>query len=1250
MALTASQVERRRLRIPTIRYPDLPVTAAREEIAAAIRDHPVVVVAGETGSGKTTQLPKICLDLGRGVRGLVGHTQPRRIAARSVAERVAEELGTSLGDLVGYQVRFTDRTSEETLVKVMTDGILLAEVAHDRMLQRYDTLIIDEAHERSLTIDFLLGYLKRLLPSRPDLRVVITSATIEPARFSEHFGGAPVIEVSGRTYPVEVRYRPLVDDAAVEGSGDRDQVQGICDALSELAHEEPGDVLVFLSGEREIRDTAEAVRALQLRDTEILPLYGRLSTAEQHRVFTPHPGRRVVLATNVAETSLTVPGIRYVVDPGTARISRYSNRTKVQRLPIEAVSRASADQRKGRCGRLADGICIRLYSEEDYLARPAYADPEILRTSLASVLLQMAALELGPVQDFPFLDPPDARQVRDGLQLLEELGALDSAAEGSRLTPLGRRLARLPVDPRLGRMVLEAERLSCLEEVLVVVAGLSIQDPRERPVDREAAAAQRHARFLDKTSDFLTLLNLWEYVQSRQAELSSSAFRRMCREEFLHYLRVREWQDLVVQLRRAARSVGAHGVNRQAVPAAERTQGQADAIHEALLSGLLSHVGARDGDTREFLGARGARFGVWPGSALSRRPPRFVMAAELVETSRLWARVVARVEPERVERVAAHLVKRHYSEPHWERERGGAMAFERVTLYGVPLVARRRVDYGRIDPVLSRELFIRHALVEGDWETHHRFWHDNRRRMAEVAEIEHRVRRRDVVVDEDTLYDLYDARVPAHVVSSRHFDRWWRAVRREHPDLLTFTVEMLTSAHPAGVLVDDYPDVWRQGDLRLPLSYRFEPGAPDDGVTVEIPLAALPTVDAEDFLWQVPGLREETVTALIRSLPKALRRGLVPAPDRAREVLAALGDTREPLLPAVERELRRLTGVVVGPQDWDLDAVPQHLRINIRVVDRGRVVGEGRDLAALRRELAPRLRRTVSAAARSLERTGLSDWSFDELPRSFTADREGSPVVGHPALVDEGASVGVRVLATASEQQQAHRAGVRRLLLLTLPSALPGILRGLSSEQRLSLSRSAYPSAAALLDDCEATALDSLMDEHGDLPWDRRGFAALRDDVAPYLPARTSAVVDRVVRALDAAASVERHLRDQRSLSLLASLADIRAQLERLTRDGFVAATGWSHLTDLERYLKALAVRLDRLPERPATDAAAMATMRRLEDEWRRYATASPMSPEVERVRWMLEELRVSLWAQSLGTAYPVSERRVLRALDAISA
>ncbi|MGC2005350.1 ATP-dependent RNA helicase HrpA, partial [Trebonia sp.] len=898
------RVARRREAVPDISYPaELPVSQRRDDIAQAIGDHQVVIVAGETGSGKTTQLPKICLELGRGVTGQIGHTQPRRIAARTVAERIAEETSTQLGTAVGYKVRFTDKSGDNTLVKVMTDGILLNEIASDRDLYRYDTLIIDEAHERSLNIDFILGYLRQLLPRRPDLKVIITSATIDPERFAAHFAiddqPAPIIEVSGRTYPVEVRYRPIADPEQRDAE-DRDQIQAISDAIDELSANGPGDILVFFSGEREIRDTADALKGR--KNLEVLPLYGRLSAAEQHRVFELPASRtmshrRVVLATNVAETSLTVPGIRYVIDPGTARISRYSLRTKVQRLPIEPISQASANQRKGRCGRVADGICIRLYSEEDFDSRPEYTDPEIQRTNLASVILQMAAARLGDIRAFPFVDPPDPRSITDGVRLLEELNAMKS----DRLTDTGRKMARLPVDPRIARMIIEADRQGCAREVLVIAAALSIQDPRERPADNQQAADTAHRRFAQPESDFLTFLALWDYLTDRQRELSGSAFRRMCRAEFLNYLRVREWQDLHAQLQSLSADLGL---------STDSSSSERARVHTALLAGLLSHVGmkvvltARPGTPPErgrrplpeYLGARGTRFAIFPGSALARKPPDWVVAAELVETSRLWGRIVASVEPEWVEPVAAHLVKRSYSEPRWSKSRGAVIATEKVTLYGIPIVADRTVNFDRIDPVASRELFIRHALVEGDWETRHHFFRDNATLLAEAAELEQRARRRGLVAGEDALFEFYDARVPADVTSARHFDAWWKRQRHQTPDLLTLTLDDLLSAEAAEALELDsaYPEVWTSetqgpaaaGQRALSLSYAFEPGTETDGVTIDIPLSTLNQARPEEFSWQVPGLRHELVTELIRSLPKALRRELVPAPDVAREVLA----------------------------------------------------------------------------------------------------------------------------------------------------------------------------------------------------------------------------------------------------------------------------------------------------------------------------------------------------------------------------
>ena len=1211
-----ARMARRVAALPRVTYPaDLPVSQARDEIAAAIAGHQVVVVAGETGSGKTTQLPKICLELGRGLRGTIGHTQPRRIAARTVADRVAEELGTPLGTAVGFKVRFTDRSNDDTLVKLMTDGILLAEIQGDRDLRQYDTIVLDEAHERSLNVDFLLGYLKRLLPRRPDLKLVITSATIETERFSQHFGDAPVVTVSGRTYPVEVRYRPPDEDT--------DPVQAVVDAVTELQGEGPGDVLVFLSGEREIRDTADALRRLDLRETEVLPLYARLSHAEQHKVFERAKGRRVVLATNVAETSLTVPGIRYVVDPGTARISRFSTRLKVQRLPIERVSQASANQRKGRCGRVAEGICVRLYTEEDFESRPEHTDPEILRTNLASVVLQMTALGLGQVEDFPFVDPPDRRAIRDGVALLHELGALEEGRT-PRLTPLGRRLAQLPLDPRFGRMVLEAESNGCLREVLVIASGLTVQDPRERPADKQQAADALHARFADPTSDFLAYVNLWNHLQEKQDELSSSAFRRLCKAELLHYLRVREWQDLHGQLTRIATDLGLVANTANADP---------KAVHTALLAGLLSHVGLKEGERNEYLGARGAKFAVFPGSGLFKKPPRWVVAAELVETSRLWGRICARIEPEQVEPLAGHLVVRRYSEPRWSRKRGAVVASERVTLYGIPLVAGRTVDYGRIDPAVSRALFLRSALVEGDWETHHAFWAANRALLDRVEAMEDKARRRDLVVDDEVLYGFYDARVPADVVSARHFDAWWKKERRASPDLLTFPEDLVLRAR---VDLADYPGEWAQGDLRLPLTYRFDPGDPGDGIMVHVPLAVLPRVDAGDLAWQVPGLRHDVVTALLRSLPKSLRVAFVPMPDTAAAVLSRMAPRSGPLLDVLSDELRRMTGTVVPYDAWDWERVPPHLRVTVRVADDdGRTVAEGKDLEALRRKASPAVREALSSAAGGLERTGLTAWT--DVPRTFAS----GTVQGYPALVDEGQTVGVRVLATQAEQQANHRAGVRRLLLLGLASPLRSVVGRLPKQTKLALPASPYASVPALLDDCVVAALDSFVD---DLPWTEQAFLDLRERVRPEL---ADATYEVVVAAADAV-SAARRVGDRDDLP-----DDVRHQLGRLVSEGFVARTGRARLRDLPRYLQAVEVRLDRLPRDPSRDRLNTTIVQGIEREYDDVVRGLPPARRgdaaVRHVRWMIEELRVQLFAPTMKTAFPVSEKRILRALDDLS-
>jgi ATP-dependent helicase HrpA len=1254
VAAAEERIALRRSAMPArIDYPaELPVSARREDLLQTIRDHQVVVVAGETGSGKSTQLPKLCLELGRGVRGTIAHTQPRRLAARTIAERVAEELGVPLGGAVGYAVRFADRSSDETLVRLMTDGLLLAEIQHDRLLRRYDTIIVDEAHERSLNIDFLLGVLKRILPQRPELKLLITSATIDPERLSRHFDDAPVVEVSGRTYPVETRYRPVPD-------AEHERLDAIPDAVKELLRDGPGDVLVFLSGEREIRDAAELLNGRLRSDVEILPLYARLSHAEQQKVFQQHARRRVVLATNVAETSLTVPGIGSVVDPGTARVSRYSARLKVQRLPIEPISQASADQRKGRCGRTSDGICIRLYEEDDFQARPRFTDPEILRTSLAAVILQMAALELGDVEDFPFLDPPDARRVRDGVALLRELGALEpvSAADGARnrLTPLGRRLAQLPVDPRFGRMVLEADRLGCAEEAIVIAAGLSIQDPRESPAEARQAAAERHARF-DRPgeeepdgarSDFIAFLRLWRYVRAQQRALNGSQFRKRCRAEFLHYLRLREWQDLVGQLRQSAKAIG---VRTNATPAAP------DEIHRALLAGLLSHVGVRDAapaDVRpvrgrrpfvEYTGARGARFVLSPGSGLARRPPDWAMVAELVETTRLWGHTAARIDPAWVEPIApAHLLRHAYGEPRWDARRGAAVVDERVTLYGLPIVPARAIPYARVDLAGARELFLRRALVAGEWDARHDFLAENERRIAEVEALEDRVRRRDLLVEEQARFRFFEHRVPADVVSGVEFERWWKDARRRDPELLTLPRELLRAGDPD---VEASPTEWRDGDLSLPLSYKFTPGAPDDGVTVRVPLERVGELRADEFTWLVPALRLELVTALIRSLPKELRRPLVPVPEVAAAVLARVQPGREPLLDALGRELER-SGVRIPREAWALDKLPPHLRMRFRVEDAGgEVVAEGEDLDVLREAVKPRLREQLAAATPSIERTGCRAWEFGTLPREL-APPAGGGLRAFPAVVDEGETVGVRLFESPAEQAGAMHAGTRRLLRLTVRSPIPWVVDRLDTADKLALMTAPHGNVGAALDDALVAALNALVASGGGPAWDAAGFERLRVHVAGSLAEETLATARSLVAALDARREVERRLDALPAAAPLQEIRlDVARQLGRLVHPGCAAAAG-ARLPDLARYLQAAAARLDRLPDAAGSDRDRMRTIHELEAAYEGrladWPAGTPKPPGLYEVRWMLEELRVAQFAPALGAR--VTAKQVRRAI-----
>ena len=1242
----------RRETVPELTYPEnLPVSAKRTEILEAIRDHQVVIVAGETGSGKTTQIPKICLELGRGVRGVIGHTQPRRLAARTVAERIAHELGTELGSVIGYKVRFTDKGGTDTLVKLMTDGILLAELQHDRELLQYDTLIIDEAHERSLNIDFILGYLKQLLPRRPDLKIVITSATIDPERFAAHFADAqgrpaPIVEVSGRTYPVEVRYRPARRPRrSGRGRGPRP---------------DPGDLRrgrrTAGRGRRATSSCSSAANGrsatpptrcgrLQLRRTEVIPLYARLSSAEQHRVFQPHSERRVVLATNVAETSLTVPGIKYVIDPGTARISRYSHRLKVQRLPIEPVSQASANQRKGRCGRTSDGVCIRLYSEADFLARPEFTEPEILRTNLASVILQMTNVGLGDIAGFPFLEPPDRRNIKDGLDLLHELGAIEEAVAERRptLTPVGRKLARLPVDPRLARMVVEADRAGCLNEVLVVASALSIQDPRERPVDKQTQASQSHARFVDKEaqSDFLTYLKLWEYVKEKQRELSSNQFRKLCKSEYLHYLRIREWQDLHAQLRQSVRDL-------DVVP--NSVEAHPQAVHRALLSGLLSHIGMYDPDKREYLGARNARFAVFPGSSLFKKSPRWVMAAELVETTRLWGRVAARIEPEWIEELAGHLVKRSYSEPHWSKAEESVLAYEKVTLYGIPIVAQRKVHYGKIDPELSRELFIRHALVYGEWNTRHQFFHDNRKLLKEVEELENRARRRGIVVDDETLFDFYDQRVGADCTSARHFDTWWKQARQDAPDLLSFERSMLLTENAAGVTEEQYPNIWRQGKLRFKLTYQFEPGADADGVTVHVPLAVLNQVEPDGFDWQIPGLREELVTELIRSLPKPIRRSFVPAPNYAKALLEKLPTREGSLLDGLEREMRRMGARDLDRSDWDLERLPEHLTMTFRIVDeRGRRMAEGKDLVALKEKLKPKLREELSSAADDLERTGLRTWDFGPVAHVYEQHQRGVAMKAYPALVDEGGSVALKLLDTPEEQADAMHLGVRRLLLLNIASPVKSMLAALDNKQKLALGTNPYGPVPALFEDCVACATDYLMDRAGGPVWDEAGFAALRDKVREDLAETAEDALKTVADTLAAAHELDRRLKGSTTLGLLPSLTDVKAQLAQLLPKGFISAAGYEQLRHLPRYLRAIAYRLDKMKDDPYRDQLNMSKAAQLQREYEDALARVPRgrrpSPELHQARWLIEEFRVSLFAQQIGTASTVSEKRIRKLL-----
>ncbi|MCU8490343.1 ATP-dependent RNA helicase HrpA [Vibrio vulnificus] len=1243
IAKSMMEVEQRSRHQPKIEYPEiLPVSQKKDDIADAIAHHQVVIVAGETGSGKTTQLPKICAELGRGKFGLIGHTQPRRLAARSVANRIAEEMETQLGDFVGYKVRFNDQISENTQIKLMTDGILLAEIQHDRFLNQYDTIIIDEAHERSLNIDFILGYLKELLPRRPDLKVIITSATIDPERFSNHFGGAPIIEVSGRTYPVETRYRPL----GGETEDDRDQLEGIFDAVDELCDEGLGDILIFMNGEREIRDTADALAKRKLKDTEIVPLYARLSAGEQNKIFQPHTGRRIVLATNVAETSLTVPGIKYVIDPGTARISRYSYRTKVQRLPIEPVSQASANQRKGRCGRVQEGICIRLYSEDDFNSRPEFTDPEILRTNLASVILQMTALGLGDIEAFPFVEAPDKRNILDGVRLLEELGAINSNAKDpkKRLTAVGKQLARLPIDPRLARMVLEAPRLGCLKEVMIIAAALSIQDPRERPSDKQQSADDKHRRFYHEDSDFLTFVNLWNHIQKQQKALSGNQFRRQCKDDYLNYLRVREWQDVYFQIHQSMREME-FKLNSE--------PGSYDAVHSAILTGLLSHIGMKDQEKNEYHGARNARFHIFPGSGLFKKQPKWVMSAELVETSKLWGRIIAKIQPEWIEPLAKHLIKRSHSEPHWSKKQAAVMAYEKVMLYGIPIVPKRLVNYGNIDASVSREIFIRSALVEGDWETKHAFFKQNRKLLLEVEELEHKSRRRDILVDDEELFQFYDQRVGTEVVSGRHFDTWWKQASKKEPELLNFEKEMLFKGDASHVTDLDYPNFWHQNGLKLKLSYQFEPGDDSDGVTVHIPLPILNQIDPAGFDWQIPGLRHELVVSLIKSLPKTLRKNFVPAPNYADAFLSRVTAMEMPLLDALEKELRRMTGATVLREDWKLNQVPDHLKVTFRAVDeRNRKLKEHKDLHELKESLKEKVQETLSKVADDdIEQQGLHTWSFGELPQVYQQKRGGYQVKAFPALVDNKDSVEIKLYETEQEQISAMQAGQRRLILLNVPSPIKYLHANLPNKSKLGLYFNPYGKVLDLIDDCIACGVDKLIEEQGGLVWEPEKFEALKEHVRAELGDTVVDIAKQVETILTTAFNINKKLKGKIDFTMAFALSDIKAQIEGLIFKGFATECGWKRLPDILRYMKAIERRMEKLPIDPNKDRLHMLKIESVVKDYKELLNKIPKGlavPEnVKEIRWMIEELRVSFFAQQLGTPYPVSDKRVKNAIEA---
>ncbi len=1240
--------ERRAGNLPKPSYPaDLPVVQRRDDIAKAIREHQVVVVCGETGSGKTTQLPKICLELGRGVAGMIGHTQPRRIAARSVATRISEELQTQLGRFVGFKVRFGDQTSDQTFVKLMTDGILLAETQGDRDLLQYDTLIIDEAHERSLNIDFLLGYLRQLLPRRPDLKVIITSATINPKQFSEHFNDAPVIEVSGRVYPVEVRYRAPVQETLPDGEPE-DEDQGIEHALIRAVDEiakEPGeigsgDILVFLSGEREIREAAEDLRKHHPPHTEIIPLFARLSAAEQMRVFEKHDKRRIVLSTNIAETSLTVPGIRSVIDTGLVRMSRYSARTKVQRLPIEAISKASADQRKGRCGRVGPGLCIRLYSEEDFAARSDYTEPEILRTNLASVILQMKSLRLGDPERFPFVEPPDSRMIADGVDTLVELGAIEpeTAKNPGELTPLGRELAKLPIDPRVGRMILGATRENCLAEVLVIAAALSVQDPRERPLDKQNAADEAHARFKDETSDFMAFLNLWKFFQEQQEKLSTSRLRKMCHQNFLSFIRMREWQDIHRQLRELLLDSGHHENHRKATP---------DHIHRALLTGLLTNVGKK-GENYEFNGVRSGKFSVFPGSGLFDKPPQWIMAAEIVQTTRRYARVCAKIDPRWIEEIGAHLLKRTHHDPHWSIDAGQVAAFENVSLFGLEIAKNRRVHYGPIDPVKSREIFIHHALVEGQMLTKGDFFLHNHNLEKEIRHLEVKGRRGDLLADFESRYKFYDARIPATVFNVATFEKWRQDAERKNRQVLFMKRDDLLVGDASHITPQNFPDRVQVAGAELPITYKFDPGSENDGVTLNVPLEALLQVEEAQSGWLVPGLLHAKVSAMVRALPKNVRRTIDTPEELAKRIVPLLKQGEGSLEDQVLAQIQALSGQECGRDVFAGEAIPVHLRMHYRVLDQdGRPISAGQHLGLLRAELGEQATNAFQQlASRLFNRENITDWDFGELPQTKTIRRGSAEFRGYPALADTGKAAALRLYDTQAAAALSHRRGLLRLFMLRGETDLRHAGKALPGFDQMAVWFSTLGPASELRDQLVELIAERIF--LGDRPDVRTREEFLRRLEGSWgkLGAAREQVCREVHQILQGYQAINIRLAQSSPAIQRPALDDIAQHLRALMNRGFLTITPGNWLAQYPRYLAAIAARLNKL-QGPGI-ARDQELRARITPLWHQLLTRAGsharqglLDPELVHYRWMLEEFRVSLFAQDLRTVIPVSEKRL---------